>query len=397
MRRVLILSDAHLAPYVQGSGPWLAYRRREESPDRLLASVIDRALQGPAPLDVVLAGDLFDFDAPPDDSAATAHSYALARSDSGAAIAMTTILVDHAPFFAALGRVLQRGGRVIVLPGNHDAQLAFPSVQRVLRTAFGNAPNLILRPWFHKDGELFIEHGHQYDPLCAMTSLVPKPNARGYGYPSQLEDTVGSVSTHFGQAVFGLSNPYVADPFAQGVTRSPDVRESLGIAIANPSHLACAMSALRELMTLDRKSETAATSSFAPMPPHAVLAAQEVAAPVPVLAAHARLAAPKADGASLAEAASRAIDYGADVEARQLEAMRRIGLLYSSRAVVMGHTHAPFVRTENGVSLVNSGSWVPASGDPSAPAGTFVDALVDPGGRLRSIALRRAHRDGTVE
>lgn len=179
---LFVVSDLHLSP----AGPLNNFHAGQA-----LVRFSD-ALPDDATL--VLAGDLFDFlqldvrpphlDLPgaPDLVAETLER--LRREEWADA------------FFRSLGRFLDRGGRVVVLPGNHDLELFHPAAADVLRHACGLAvgdPRLVLHaraePWTTRVGkrQVIIGHGHRgdwwndFDPalfhraLGAGTSALPLP------------------------------------------------------------------------------------------------------------------------------------------------------------------------------------------------------------------------------
>ena len=416
LRRLLIFSDVHLTPHVRHGGPWLGYRRPEHSPDALLAHAVDTmvgtSLADGAHLELVLAGDVFDLDAPPADAPADVRTYAACRSDAGAARVMQALLDDHPRFVGALQRLLATGGTVIVLPGNHDAQLALPLVRGVLRAAlvppgaWPAPPRLAFRSWFHRPfgTRVLVEHGHQYDPLCVMSRLYG--SREGAAGTLRLEDTVGSVGTHYGQAFFGLQNPHAADPFDLSPEAQKTLKECGRRALTDANALACAVGAIRDLMLVPRRAEVddrAAHAAATARPERALgdgawwlrSVGMETQSSPRELAVHQTLAAPKGDVSLLARAAAKDARYGIDCEARQRDAMRALARLYGANVVVMGHTHEPFVRRDGGVTFANSGSWTPA--DPADPIrGTFTEIVLD-GSRELYTGLRRVRVDGRIE
>ena len=103
---------------------------------------------------VVVAGDFFDLmtDAP--------------RTERREAIA--GVLGRHPRLAPAIGEHLDRGGQLVLLGGNHDADLGRHDVRdglaELIRPSAAGAERLESSPWFVRDGGLHIEHGHFYDP-----------------------------------------------------------------------------------------------------------------------------------------------------------------------------------------------------------------------------------------
>jgi hypothetical protein len=113
----------------------------------------------------VSAGDFIDFPQilpelgrkSPDERLGTTEEESLAR--------MRRAIDGHPGVFAALGAFLARGNQVLVLPGNHDVDLHFPSVFAALREVAGGAPEAALT--FVPEGTLdergvYLEHGNQH-------------------------------------------------------------------------------------------------------------------------------------------------------------------------------------------------------------------------------------------
>ncbi len=132
----MILSDTHLS--------------RDHG--RATAGALTRLLEEHRDAELVLAGDIFDLslDAP--------------RVPAGEGAC--AVLAAHAELTRALSSHVARGGRVTLVPGNHDAALSDPVAIESLRRAL-NAPDdrqFSVASWFIRRGGAHIEHGHLYDP-----------------------------------------------------------------------------------------------------------------------------------------------------------------------------------------------------------------------------------------
>jgi UDP-2,3-diacylglucosamine pyrophosphatase LpxH len=199
----LVLSDLHL-------GEDLAPAATEAT--RLHVDIVERQLvqflrhytrrrEGGRPWRLVFNGDLIDFltivigpDHPdfallsgrrpsPDE-----HKYGLRRTVKSAVAVVDAVARRHAEVFRALARFLARGNRVDLVCGNHDVELTWPAVQAAFRAGIARAWNgspeasrpgaprgealargVGFHPWFfYQPGELWIEHGHQYDECCSF-------------------------------------------------------------------------------------------------------------------------------------------------------------------------------------------------------------------------------------
>jgi predicted phosphodiesterase len=121
--------------------------------------------------ELVLNGDIFNLslDEP-------------ARDPIESSLAM---LGPEAELRQALRNHVAAGGRLSVLPGNHDAGLADPGTRDALLAWLElgkNAPIAVL-PWFLRRGSVHVEHGHAYDPDNAPTHplVVPSPRSEPLG------------------------------------------------------------------------------------------------------------------------------------------------------------------------------------------------------------------------
>lgn len=119
-----------------------------------VATDLARLLAGNPGACVVLAGDLLDLAV---DDPARSRAAAVRSAVSGCR-ELRTALRAH----------LEGGGEAYLLAGNHDSDLATPSVRDALVQALALTEALAARlhvsPWFVRLGQVHIEHGHLYDP-----------------------------------------------------------------------------------------------------------------------------------------------------------------------------------------------------------------------------------------
>lgn len=126
-----------------------------DEPQRLRRQVqhdLARVVAAHPGAEIVLAGDIFDL------------SFAPSVGASGEMLG--TLLDDSGSLLGALRTHLGAGHPVTIIPGNHDAALAEPDVERRFRARLGvqaDAP-LSIHTWFMRRGDVHIEHGHTYDP-----------------------------------------------------------------------------------------------------------------------------------------------------------------------------------------------------------------------------------------
>lgn len=166
MQRLIVLSDLHIAP----PGPLDSFH----SGPALAACIASLAAPGTT---LVLAGDVFDFlqldDRPP-------------ALDLDAVPALLGALLDTIgtcdwgqALWRALAALLDAGGELVVLPGNHDPELLHPVTAQLLGAALGRPdhPRLHVHrsddPWRTALGrwQVVVGHGHRGD---AWNDIAPE-------------------------------------------------------------------------------------------------------------------------------------------------------------------------------------------------------------------------------
>lgn len=224
----LVVSDLHLADIEDHPDGWKRHKSSawvyDEELDRMVASFEARLAPGDH-LTFVLNGDILDFDlvtAVPDPAPFPVrpieHRYGLDATAAKSAWKLGRILDDHPRFVATLARLVARGHDVVVTIGNHDRELWFPEVQAVLRerveAACPAAPDargrLLVEPWFfHVAGEIYVEHGHQYDFYSSFRyNLEPIVRRRG---EEHIALSTGNLSNRYLLSNIGFFNPHATD------------------------------------------------------------------------------------------------------------------------------------------------------------------------------------------
>lgn len=132
-----------------------------------------------APAELVINGDFLDFvQATPwrgNELESTAvDGSALCFTEQQSVDKFANIRDAHPKTFEALRRFLaaQEGNRLVVIPGNHDADFFWPRVREAFVEAVGypSRVDIPLTRVYRPGGApwLWIEHGHQYDPVNAF-------------------------------------------------------------------------------------------------------------------------------------------------------------------------------------------------------------------------------------
>ena len=146
---------------------------------RFLDFHISQAASKGAQVHLVLLGDVFDFlriesPTPPQ------HRYSLDSSPATAVAKLRRIAAEHAKFFQALGRLLDAGGVLEILPGNHDIELIRQPVQSVFKELVAaacqktiSAEQIRFHPWvLYVPGAFYAEHGQQHHFINNFPDLL---------------------------------------------------------------------------------------------------------------------------------------------------------------------------------------------------------------------------------
>ena len=183
---LLVVSDLHLG---EGKvGPKREYSALEDFRvdrhfEKFTGYILKRQQRTGRKLELVLAGDTMDFlkvATPP-----AGKQWPTERQDRDTApnekiavLKAQRIVQEHPRFFASLGKLLKEGHKVVILPGNHDQELNFQGVQRVIRKAMlENAPGarasqVKFNSWTHVQGRAMVEHGQRYDSINNMSNQL---------------------------------------------------------------------------------------------------------------------------------------------------------------------------------------------------------------------------------
>ncbi|HLL02261.1 MAG TPA: hypothetical protein VK539_16865 [Myxococcaceae bacterium] len=170
--RLIVVSDLHLA----GSGPLNNFHSGKELTGLIRYSTTPQTT-------LVFGGDGFDLLQLPD------RSETLRMADAPGLVARTLEAINQEPWgpalFEALRKLLEAGGRWVILPGNHDPELFHPDARRVLLQALGVSSESVQlelhgseEPWRTTVGRWQVElgHGHRRD---AWNDIDPAELAQG--------------------------------------------------------------------------------------------------------------------------------------------------------------------------------------------------------------------------
>ncbi|MDP2315246.1 MAG: metallophosphoesterase [Pseudomonadota bacterium] len=179
----VVVSDLHLGGDPPEAGEtWSAFEdfRWKADLEAFLDHIGTRADKANWPIDLVIAGDMFELWQSSESGSCPALDPGLGCSDSEATIRLARILALHQAELALLGNFAAKPGhRLVILPGNHDVALLLPGPRATLLSAFQAIPgaNVIVDDdgaWLNADGAMLVEHGHQSDPANRFPTW-PKP------------------------------------------------------------------------------------------------------------------------------------------------------------------------------------------------------------------------------
>jgi hypothetical protein len=130
--------------------------------DREFASFTEKIVKDNpgTPLSLVLNGDIFDFL-----KMAYRGEYPRHITEEVSIWKLEEVLRNHPAVFTALKNFLSTISTSIhFVIGNHDADLAWPSLQAQIKEVLGNNTRVFFDFWYRRDG-LHVEHGHLHDPF----------------------------------------------------------------------------------------------------------------------------------------------------------------------------------------------------------------------------------------
>jgi UDP-2,3-diacylglucosamine pyrophosphatase LpxH len=228
-----VVSDMHLTEAHEPDPRrplWMAYKRREFFIDEDFATFLDHIQQqANGRIELILNGDIFDFD-----SVTTVptewenidwleQARGLGSEEWKSQFKMGRIMEDHPRWFEALGQFVARGHRAIFVVGNHDLELYWPSVQRMICEAL-HAPfplsigeeqedePVVFCNWFYlSGGDTYVSHGHQYDPNCVVRDPVdPLINVGG---EPRVRIPFGDLAARYMLNGMGYFNPHQSENY----------------------------------------------------------------------------------------------------------------------------------------------------------------------------------------
>lgn len=184
-----IVSDLHLCeaePPNRRHPLWKKFKTREFFFDEDFKDMLERLHEkanGKA-VELVLNGDIFDFDSVTSYPQSPGFKVSWLESRRGldserekSLYKIEVILRDHPVWVSSLSWFIKEGHKVVFVIGNHDLELNWTDVQKYILDSLelNNDQKRQVRfaEWFYiSNKDTLIEHGHQYDPYCAMEDPI---------------------------------------------------------------------------------------------------------------------------------------------------------------------------------------------------------------------------------
>jgi len=181
----VIVSDLHVG--AGGDGNPLEDFTLDAPFSRFLSELVDESEATGSEVELILAGDVFEFLQVPvlpdpeafDPLAAYATALYLPSNETSAVAKMRTMIAGHPRFFAALAAFLHASTprrTITLLKGNHDVELHWQGVQQLLREALGAGEALRFEDRRISREGLYVEHGNQYAEAVSRLRDMTEPH-----------------------------------------------------------------------------------------------------------------------------------------------------------------------------------------------------------------------------
>ena len=215
---LLVVSDVHLGSDLNDLLPADAVLKRSRAIDEDLVALLHH-YRGTPPRGsrwrLVVAGDFIDFigitivprasTTVRTELSAEEKRHGLGNTADHARAKLDRVASRHADVFEALAHWVADGHALTLVHGNHDVEFHWDDVKEGFKSALARharsagrvadddaelrfRERVEFHPWFfYVGGVAYIEHGHQYDPLCStehvmapVSPLDPRRIARGF-------------------------------------------------------------------------------------------------------------------------------------------------------------------------------------------------------------------------
>lgn len=244
-RRKVIVSDLHLGPGV--TDPRFAGIEDFYADAAWVELLAREGAHGP--IDLVIDGDFIEFwqiasalgALPrPEDPQQPPSGPVLGADQAFAVQAIELVIAAHPDVFRALGRLLETGDhRVVIVPGNHDADLLWPKVQLAIARAVrprDPARLVFVDAAAYQHAGVYIAHGHDHD--AANRFATPHaPFGRDRDGRCRLQTSWGEVFVDLFYTETERQIPFIDNLYPEkagvlwGLRDHPDLARDLGAAL----------------------------------------------------------------------------------------------------------------------------------------------------------------------
>jgi UDP-2,3-diacylglucosamine pyrophosphatase LpxH len=222
-RYTAIISDLHLCeaqepnPYIP---LWKKFKSREfffDDSFKQFLSLLGKMSLG-EPIELILNGDIFDFDSvmtlpdsPPFRVGWIERIRGMHAEEPKSCFKMEKILEYHPGWVQALREFVLNGNRVVFVIGNHDLELHYTSVQKIILNALDLpgewASNVVFNEFFYiSNQDTLIEHGNQYDPYCVCQNPI-SPFIQRFN-KIEVRQPFGNLASRYMINGMGFFNPH---------------------------------------------------------------------------------------------------------------------------------------------------------------------------------------------
>lgn len=227
---LLVVSDLHLS---EGRDPVTGRVSRNEDFffDDDFAAFLRYHQHSAGKWKLIINGDFIDFlqiTSQPDQGASrllTDPRYGLKTGADESVWKLQRVVKGHQPVFESLSEFALEN-KIAIISGNHDIEFYYPKVQTAFLEALkksvsqdqrrGIRDNVEFLPWFYLDGNLYIEHGHQYDPLNSFNHVLdprlPKTDQVKASEQEHIDLPLGSLFVRY-----LFNRVEVSTPFADNI------------------------------------------------------------------------------------------------------------------------------------------------------------------------------------
>ncbi len=229
----LVVSDLHLTEEhkVDPRYPlWKKYKTKDFFFDQKFKDWLEFMTEDcGGPIELVLNGDIFDFDSittMPNEPTYRVSVFEKTRTlfsqVEKSLFKMDVILKAHPIWTQALHDFIKKGNKIVFVVGNHDLEMHYSEVQRMIRKSITTdkflKKNVKFCEWFYISHEdTHIEHGNQYDPYCVcQTPITPLVKVRN---DIRVRIPFGNKVTRYMVNVMGFFNPHSEENYVMSFSK----------------------------------------------------------------------------------------------------------------------------------------------------------------------------------